>query len=362
MIKDVQNKIQKMLDKAVNEGWERGIQLAAYFEGKLVVDAWAGQADPEKNKVVQADTLFPVFSVTKGIAATVIHILAEQGKLNYDERISTYWPEFGANGKENITVRQALNHTAGLPNMPACKAADLGDWDRMCGKIAKLKPVWEPGTKFEYHAVTFGWLVGEVACRADGRSFSRIMEEEICRPLKIRDMYVGIPEKIESRVAVLADAGFNSDMPKPGEPAPVSAALWPLHEWMNKSAGRRACIPASNGIMSARAIARHYAALVPGGVDGIELLSPKRIKIATERQRLKDNTLFNRGLGYMLGGERGSILGPRSTAFGHGGYGSSTGFADSKYKFALGLTKNLFSKNAVHGQIVSEIRKILSIP
>jgi CubicO group peptidase (beta-lactamase class C family) len=113
--------------------------------------------------------------------------------------------------------------------------------------------------------------------------------------------------------------------------------------------------------MSARAVARHYAALLPGGVDGIELLPPERMKAATRRQKLKDNSYTGRALGYSLGG-KGSTMGDRISAFGHGGYGGSVGFADPKYKFAAGLTKNLFSGGSVHHSIICEVRRLLDIP
>lgn len=361
-MKNVQEIVQKRLDEAVNEGRERGIQVAVYFEGELIVDAWVGLANAEKGIPVDGDTLFPVFSATKGIAATVIHILAEQGKLDYDAKIADYWSEFGINGKKKITVRQVLNHTAGLPNMPvdiSCK--DLLNWDKMCMEIAKLKPVYEPGTRMEYHAITYSWLVGEVAHRVDGRTFSRIMKDEILRPLKIKDMHVGIPGRIESRVAVIDEPAFNQDMLKIVGPQPVPACFYPLHAWMNKPEGCRACAPGSTGIMSARAIARHYAALLPGGVDGIELLPPERMRVATERQKLKDNSYIDRTLGYVLGG-KDSVMGTRHTAFGHGGYGGSIGFADPEYRLAVGLAKNLFTDNAAHNSIICEIRKILNIP
>ncbi|HCE42696.1 MAG TPA: serine hydrolase [Lentisphaeria bacterium] len=361
-MKDVQKKIQKMIDSAVDSGKERGLQVTAYFEGELVVDAWGGFADPKMKKTVKADTLFPVFSTTKGIAATMIHILADEGKIDYDAKVAEYWPEFGVNGKKDITVRQVMNHSAGLPNMPAgIDWRDLLDWDKMCARMAKEKPIWAPGTKSEYHAITYSWLVGEIACRVEGKTFSKIMEDKICRPLKIKDLYVGIPGSVESRVATLEESEVNPDMLKSPATSPIPGWICPLHEWMNKPEGRRACVPASSGIMSARALARHYAALVPGGIDGVELVSPKQMRIATKRQQLKDKTFFNRGLGYGLG-DKGSIQGKRRTAFGHGGYGGSAGFADPKYRFALGLTKNLYSKNAVHYQIVCEIRRMLKIP
>ena len=158
----------------------------------------------------------------------------------------------------------------------------------------------------------------------------------------------------------MEDPAFNQDMLKTVEPQPIPAWICPLHSWMNKTESRRACVPGSNGIMSARAIARHYAALMPGGVDGIELLTPERMRVATERQKLKDNTYINKSLGYNLG-DIDPIKGDRFTSFGHGGYGGSIGFAIPEYKFAVALTKNLFSNDSAHDGIICEVRKILNI-
>lgn len=358
----MQRKIQKLLDAAVSDNQERGIQIAAYFKGERVIDAWAGAADPEGKMPVDGDTLFPIFSSGKGIVATVIHLLAQRGKVLYDARIAEYWPQFGVNGKEAITVRQALAHTSGIPQMPeGASLASVCDWDRMCAEIAALPPLWTPGSKMEYHAMTFGWILGEVARRVDGRDFVRIMQEEICRPLGIADMYMGIGDEVESRVAMLEEPGAAAAAAQATGPQSVSPAVMPLHAWMNRADARRACIPASNGIMTARALARHYAALLSGGVDGIELLSPERIRLATEAQRLNDGTAIHMGLGYFLGG-KDSLMGSRPTAFGHGGYGGSLGFADPECQLALGLTKNLFSKSQAPAGIIKELRQGLGLP
>lgn len=142
-----QKTIQALVDRLVADGTERGLQVAAYLDGRLVVNAWAGIADFQTGRPVEEDTLFPVFSTTKGMVATVIHILVERGRLSYDEPISKIWPEFGARGKERITLRQALNHTSGIPQMPVgIGFAELCDWGVMCGKIAGLEPLWPPGT------------------------------------------------------------------------------------------------------------------------------------------------------------------------------------------------------------------------
>lgn len=361
-MKNIQKIIQAYLDKVVEEEKERGIQVAVYFEGKLVVNAYAGYSDLERKKSINEKTLFPIFSVGKGIAATVIHILAEQGKLDYDIPMAEYWPAFGVNGKKNITVRQILNHTAGLQNMPmGLSCNDLSHWNKMVRETQKLKPSSKPGSKFAYHGITFTWLVGELAQIVDGRSFSEIMNATICQPLKIKEMYIGLPKSLGNKVAILDEPSPNPEMMKTKEPTAIPAWICPLADWMNTKSARHACLPSSNGIMSAQAIARHYAALLLGGVDGVELLPFKRLKIATQRQRLNDGTYIHRGLGYSLGGEKNSIYGPRNSAFGHGGYGGSVGFADPKYKFAMALTKNHFSKDNTSVQIVNKVRELLNV-
>jgi CubicO group peptidase (beta-lactamase class C family) len=335
-MREAQTQVQELLSRLVNEGAECGLQVAAYIDGALVVDAWAGLADAATCRPVDGRTLFPVYSTTKGIAATAIHQLVERGLLNYDTRLSDCWPEFAAHGKAQITLRQALNHTAGIPHMPRnIGFSERCDWDAMCAAIAGLEPRWQPGTRRVYHAMTFGWIIGEVARRVDGRPFARIIREEVCQPLGIEDLYVGIPDSAEPRVAML-DA--------PGDPPPPFAGdeglaippwLGPLDLVINRPDVRRACIPASNGIMSARAIARHYAALLPGGVDGIALLPPERVRVATQLQVLPGSQEQTPpiSLGYWLMGEG-------NFAFGHNGYGGSSGFADPRNGLAVGFAKN----------------------
>lgn len=355
----MQKQIQNLLNRLVSEGKERGLQVAAYIDGSLVVNAWAGIADAGSGRPVDENTLFPVFSTTKGIAATLIHQIVERGLISYETPIAAVWPEFGANGKERITLRQVLNHSSGIPQMPSgISFQDLCDWNGMCQKIAALKPLFPPGTRMEYHAITYGWLVGEVARRVDGRTFSQLLEEDICSQIGIETMFVGIPDEVESRVAVLEEYELDPQLPDDGSPQAIPASLCPLHAFMNRPDMRRACIPATSGIMNARAIARHYAALLPGGVDGIELLPPHRVKLATEMQKPdhpeRDDYPRDWGLGYKIGGG-GSFYGDVS-AFGHSGYGGSHGFADPQSMLAVGLTKNLFHKEDTLSEIITVLR------
>ena len=360
-MKDAQTKIQSLLNRLNEEGRERGVQVTAYLEGKLVVDTWAGVADPATGRPVDGETLFPVFSCTKGILATLIHRLVESGKLTYETRIAEVWPEFGAQGKAEITVDQALWHTSAIPYMPeGVSLANVHDWPTMCAAVAQLKPAWKPGTCAEYHGITFGWIAGEVARRVDGRPVQQQVQEDICRPLGIESLFVGIPDEVEPRVAFLEDVS-PPDPIDPSLPRATAPSMRPLHTYMNSPDARRACLPASNGIMNARALARFYAALLPGGVEGVELLPPERVKKATEWQKptqpWEPASYPMRVGGYMLFGE----LRKESPAFGHDGFGGARGFADPRHKLSIGMTKNFFSDSGAQNLIVAEVQRALGI-
>jgi CubicO group peptidase (beta-lactamase class C family) len=363
---DISQQMQDLLDQMVAQGRERGLQLAVYHKGQLIIDICSGTADAS-GRPMQLDTLVPIFSVGKGLVATIIHLLVERGKLTYDMPIAKVWPEFAQNGKQGILLRHALSHTAGLQLMPpGLKLEDILDWQKMCAGLAGATPASVPGAQQVYHAVTFGWLLGEVARRVDGRPFTELLRDEICRPLGITDLFTGLADSEQSRVAILEEQfapGATPTVPNVGFPADVAAAMMPLYAWMNMPQVRSACIPASNGVASARALARLYAALLPGGVDGVELLPPTRIRKATVRQMpntAQDNPP-RMSLGYFLGGPA-DIMSSRISAFGHGGYGGSIGFADPRHQLAVGLTKNLFCPQGAQNQIIHDLRKALGIP
>ncbi|GAC1438072.1 MAG: serine hydrolase domain-containing protein [Chloroflexota bacterium] len=355
---DAQARVQALLDELTGTGAEQGLQVAAYHHGALVVDAWSGVADPATGRRVDGDTLFTVFSTTKGITATVIHLLADRGLLDYDVPIARYWPEFAARGKERVTLRQALTHTSCIPQVPAGVTPEaMCDWDGMCRATADLTPLWEPGTVSCYHAFTYGWILGEVARRVDGRPFDQIVREEICAPLGITSLYLGIPDAAEPAVAPMEADPTVPEAPAAALPSSTDPlapeALWarifppallPLHHVFNRPDVRRACIPAAGGIMNARAVARHYAALASGEVDGVRLLTARRIAGASAVQTSAPDVLtgqpWPRSLGYWPMGNPLSPTRGGRTVVGHSGAGGSLGLADSTYGFAFGLTKN----------------------
>lgn len=343
-------RVQAVMDDLIAAGEEVGLQVAAYVDGDLAVDAWSGVADEATGRPVTGDTLFTVWSTTKGFVATCVHLLADRGQLDYDAPVADYWPAFGVGGKRTITTRHVLTHQAGLPHLPAGVTPEMmTDWEAMCAAIAAHEPLWTPGEKAGYHAWTFGWLLGEIVRRVDGRSIARFAREEVCEPLGIDDFYLGIPDEVEPRVAPVRQAPDvvpePSGLARRAMPPEVTSA-----EVVNRPDARRASIPGGGGIMSARAIARHYALLAGGGaLDGVRLLSPERIDIIralqSDAEDLVSGTRARRGLGYGLGGpeEAGgnSAMGQAGGEFGHGGNGGSLGFADPERRLAVGLTKNL---------------------
>src|SRR3712207_3805223 len=176
---DIQRQVQQAIERLVESGTERGLQVAVYRHGEQVVDAVAGVANPTTGRPVTSDTPFFSYSIGKGVASTVVHVLAERGTLDYDMRIVELWPEFGAHGKEIATVRHALSQSLGVPGLPPeVTVEDLCDWEKMCAIIADAEPWWEPGTRIGYHAVTFGYVVGEIIRRATGKPISQVLRED----------------------------------------------------------------------------------------------------------------------------------------------------------------------------------------
>ncbi len=340
---DASSRVQELLERLVAEGPEVGLQAAAYLEGELVVDAWAGTADERSGTPVGPDTLFTVFSTSKGVTATCVHLLADRGKLDYDDPIAEHWPEFAANGKAGVTIRHALTHTAGIPqNPPGYTTEMMIDWERMSVEIAALEPRWEPGTQAGYHGDTYGFILGELVRRVDGRRIDGFLQEEICRPLGIDSMFFGVPASEEHRVATLVDA----PPPPPDVETPTTflkgLRVEPVY---NRSDVRRAVIPSHGGIMSARTLARHYALLERGGeLDGVRLLSPERVRLASELQFEGPDTVLGfpirRALGYARGGTGFGAMRDLPEAFGHGGLGGSEAFVDPGRRLAFAFVKN----------------------
>lgn len=280
----VNQSVRQALHRAIAEKGEICIQVAAYLGEELVIDCWAGVADRESGRPVDADTLFNVFSVSKAVVSTAVHVQAEKGLVEYDRPIADYWPEFAQNGKETITVRDALNHHTGTPQMPPGTTPEsMCDWDFMARGIAGLTPIL-PRDKPAYQAMSFGWVLGEVVRRTDPqcRDFGRFVQEEICEPYGITDLWIGMPDEAERRVATLVDEGSSASFPDDSYFAmalPNNVRLIP--DVFERPAVRRAAVAAVGGIFNARSEARFWAIWANGGaLDGKRLLSKERVDAA----------------------------------------------------------------------------------
>ncbi|KAG2240243.1 hypothetical protein Bca52824_091004 [Brassica carinata] len=277
---DVESKLRKLLTELGSIQKILGIQVCAYKDGKVIIDTAAGVLGRYDPRPVQPDSLFPVFSVTKGVTAGMIHCLVDKKKLQFDQTVGDIWPGFDSNGKETIKVHHVLNHTAGLHNAfdPIGENPLLiCDWDECLKRIADSTPETEPGSQQSYHYLTFGWLCGGILKYASGKNFQEILEESIVKPLKIDgELYIGIPPGVESRLATLTldtdelnklpSIPSQPELPSTFQPVKIFQIASSVPVLFNTLNVRRATIPAANGHCSARALARYYAALADGGL------------------------------------------------------------------------------------------------
>jgi CubicO group peptidase (beta-lactamase class C family) len=329
---------------------EVGAAVCVYVDGAPVVDMWGGLADRIAGKPWQDNTIVCVFSSTKGVTAIGANLAIERGLLDPDAPVSKYWPEFAANGKDAVTVRQVLSHRAGLPLVEDELTLDEAlRWEPVVEALAAQAPIWEPGSRHGYHMRTYGWLVGEILRRVTGRSPGTYLREDVTEPLGV-DFWVGLPESEEPRVARLvppattprdALASFGDSLLL-GRVLANPGGHFDYDEMWNTRALHAAELPSSNGIGDARALARLYASCIGDGVDGRRTLSDDTIAAAiTVQSKGPDAVLMIEscfGLGFMLGRSFGAANPP--TAFGHAGAGGSVAFADPSSGLAFAYVMN----------------------
>lgn len=332
------------------------MQVAAYRGEELIVDAWAGHRDLSGREAVDGDSLFNVFSVTKAVTATAVHIQAERGLIDYEAPLARYWSEFSGQGRERVTVAHVLTHRSGMTRMPADVTVEqICDWDFMVGALERAAPAFPPGTASGYQSMTFGWLLGEIVRRTDPtrRAFGRFVREEVAQPLGIADLWLGLPDSKQPRVAIMDDRAVT--VPPPDSPyrqtTPLQVDL--MADPYGRPEVRRACIPAVGGIFTARSQARFFAMLANGGaLDGVRLLSPERVAMFSQNRPGFDDidTFTGRSVplgmgGFQLGGAAsGSAYPPRNPrALCHPGMGGSFGYADPDSGIAMAFCHNRLS-------------------
>ena len=340
--------VRQAFDAALANGEELGVRFTVVRAGEVVLDLWGGHADREKTRPFNERTLTPVFSVTKALAAMLMARLVDQGKLAYDQTVASVWPQFAAAGKGEITVEQMLSHQAGLPGfLELMEPADWFDWDLICGKLAAMAPMWPPGTASGYHAVTYGYLAGEVFRRVDGRTMGRALAEDVAGPLGL-DLFIGLPEREDGRVASLQRPNA---FPKFGKMNDAVKAAF-LTKWASpggrgSEVWRRAEIPSANGHATALALAKLMDMMANGGGD---LLSPGGVA-ALARQRIVGDDLvlpFHISWGAGVMRNQGlNLYGPGQETFGHSGWGGACCLADPELGLGMAYVMNKQSSDLI---------------
>ena len=346
------SKVKETFEKLHQEDREIGSCFAVYKDGKPLVDLWGGFQDKDKTKPWQKDNLVTVYSTTKGVAAFCIALAMEKGLLKYEEKVSTYWPEFASNGKEDITVGMLMSHQAGICSPETRNVDDYYNQNLMAEKLAGMTPIWEPGTASGYHSMTFGWLTSELILRVTGKSLGTFFREEVGDQHEI-DFFIGLPESEDHRVAELVPFDIvrneNSEQQKielteAQKSQRNSAGTLDIH---NTKAWRQAEIPSANGQGNAGGLAKFYSLIVPED-NSLKLLQDDTVNQMTTMQiEGRDLVLAVQvrwGVGFILNKHK-VIYGPVESAFGHSGYGGSCAFGDPENKIGVSYVMNRMLDN-----------------
>jgi len=327
------------------EDGEIGASLAVYRNGACVVDLWGGHADAARTRPWQRDTLINVWSASKGVVALACAMLVDQGRLSYDDPVAKHWPDFAAAGKGAVTVGQILSHQSGVNGFAEpTTVEDLYDWGLATSRLASQAPFWPPGTAASYHALTHGFLAGEVVRRITGQDIGNFIRTVIAAPLAA-DFHIGLPAALDARVAEIVGPttpSVTSGTPPDEIPGRAVNNPRPDPTSPNQRAWRAAQIPAANGQSSAQGLARIYGALANGGtLDGTSIISPAGIdRMRAPRWPGPDLLLGPRVWAAGMCLNVIPNFGPHAGTFGHTGWGGAYGCADIERGIGIGYVMN----------------------
>lgn len=355
-------RVREEFERNFAERGDVGAACAVTVAGETVVDLWGGSQDPEGATPWAEDTIVNVWSVGKAVSAVLLLRLVERGVVELDQPVARYWPEFAQAGKAAITVRTLMAHQAGLPAVgrPLPPGYNLTDWDGMCEALAAQAPWWEPSTRFGYHVNTYGFLLGEILRRVDGRRIATYLQDELAGPLGV-DFHFGFGPELDHRVAtwiayVRGDDEANERPWLERDPATLDGVELarvmayrnpPPHPdgAVNSRLWRAAEYPSTSGHSNARAFALIFGALASGGsIGGYEVLEQNVIDEAIAIASDGEDAVLGRpnrfGLGFQLTNPRIRPLGPNPRAFGHYGNGAVLAFADPDAQVGFGFVCN----------------------
>ncbi|MFJ8017021.1 serine hydrolase domain-containing protein [Streptomyces sp. NPDC096339] len=332
--------VREALEASLDE-YDVGASVAVYLDGEPVVDIWGGYADAGRSIAWERDTLAGVNSTTKNMTALCALILADRGRLDLSAPVAAYWPEFAAAGKEDVLVRHVLSHTAGLPHLPGPTVVeDLYDWEKVTAGLAAQAPEWEPGTAAGYHALTFGFLVGEIVRRITGLGLGEFFAEEVAKPLGA-DFHIGLSRDHDHRVApLIAPPSLTDEYDAGAPPGPdgvrreTTGAAIRVKD-VNSVAWRRAQIPAVNGFGNARSVALVQSVLANGGTaGGVRLLSPRGCEPAWQEVFRGEDRILGTPMSWTAG------YGKFGNTFGWGGWGGSLVASDPDSRMTVAYVMN----------------------
>lgn len=340
--------VRTAFENNFSERNELGASVAVSVDGEMVVDLWGGYADEAQSRPWQRDTLVNVYSTTKTMAALCLLVLADRGQVDLDAPVASYWPEFAANGKENVRVKHFLSHSAGLSGLDEpVSEADLYDWDRITSLLANQAPWWEPGTRSGYHAITQGYLIGEVVRRVTGNTLGTFFAAEIARPLDA-DFHIGVDERDFDRIGDMIPPVATPQQELAADPDSIAARTFrspPIDAlWSRNPDWRKAEIPAANGHGNARSVVRAQTPVACGGsAFGVDLLSRATVeRIFDEQTNGRDMVLatpIRFGMGYGLQSSL-TPMGPNKNVCYWGGWGGSLALIDCDARVCISYVMN----------------------
>ena len=332
--------VKTLFHTQISDGLHPGAGLAVYRYGNLVLDIHGGNM--KDGKPVTAETMFVLMSSTKPLAASCLYILKERGKISYDDLVSKHWPEFAQNGKETVTIDHVLTHRGGFPKTPeSLPPSDWADWSKVVHAMEQATTIYTPGETLAYHPSNYGWVIGEIVRRVDGRSFTQFLSEELAAPLGMNSTHVGLPEGLEDLVSPMHEMEAGTD----------TTGWCGIHR---QSSVLKGIAPGTNGVASATDFARFYAMMErKGSLNGATIIKPETVNEATtfqvEGMDQSNNSFAQRSFGLALADQRmGKSSGDPLKTFGHGGAGTSIGWADFESGLAVGYITNGFQSTDVN--------------
>jgi CubicO group peptidase (beta-lactamase class C family) len=349
--------VRTAFEKNFTHHGDLGGAVAVYHKGHIVVDLWGGLRDRELKLPWEVDTICCMMSVAKGISAICLAMLAERKQLTLDDKVSKYWPEFAAGGKEEVSIRQAMGHLACIPATDLASEGDIYDYAKMVVAIAAQRPLWPIATVQVYHSGTLGYFASEIIRHITGETIGQFIRKNLQAPLNA-DYFIGLTAQEIARCATMVRSQGNSiSAAKASDPESIDARIWkalPADESFNSPRWRGAEIPPVNGHGTARGVARIYGALANGGeIDGIHVVDmnvlaqfreeqlPSPLPVVPQRLRM--------GVGFMLNTPPHRDIGPHTESFGHSGAGGSQAFCDPIEQIGFCYTSNLMQNGTETG-------------